>query len=416
MKKFILPLTIVFATFASHASAEPHGPLILTLGERHLLKAASPRIWIADPKILRAEWVGSGFNLIPRQTGSVDVQLGGIHRRVLIWTPSAKRTLEPLREITEKIPGLKVERGERGPVLLGRLYRLKDLNRIIEHLPADAHWENASQHDPGDLQSWLATRLRETGHEAHPIVRFPFAHVRLKTKNPSLERTLRRLGLAVQEDASSIKTEPVVRVEIAVAEVRKSSQQTLGLSPTTSYTAKVLPTGSWESSGFDLAFNAFESEGHGRILARPNLICRSGAEAEFLAGGEFPIKLLNERVNDVVWKKYGISLKVRPLADASGRISLQLSTEISTIDTTLTVDQIPAMLTNRVSSHFDLLGPRTIALSGLLRSEDHASKSGIWGLSSVPILGALFSSRDWKKFQSELVIFVRPEILKEGTP
>ena len=95
-------------------------------------------------------------------------------------------------------------------------------------------------------------------------------------------------------------------------------------------------------------------------------------------------------------------------------MSLSIDTEITTLDPGMAVDNIPGLLTNRVSSHFDLTRPQTIALSGLLKSEDGESSSGLPFLSRLPVLGALFSSKDFREHRSELVIFVRPMILQEG--
>lgn len=416
MKTAKLLIMVVFLSICRSALAQTE-PLIIGLGEKARIKSSAARIWIADPKILKAEWDGRGFVLSPKKTGAVDIRLAGELRKVFVWTPSAMRTRPVLEKIISKMPGLSVIPGERASILKGTLYRLKDLEQIVSALPLDSHWELQAEHDHEVLSAWIAQQTRAAGQGAHPLLRFPFLHTRIKGKNLSLEKTLNRLGVAVLEDSDAVVSAPVVRVEIAVAEVRKDNAAALGISPSGgAYQATLLPTGKWEASPFSLSFNAFESEGHARILARPNLICRSGAEAEFLAGGEFPIKLLNERINDVVWKRYGIILKVKPLADRTGRISLKLETEISTIDPSTEADGLPAMLTNRVSSHFDLIGPRTIALSGLLRHEESLSKNGIFGLSSIPILGTLFSSRAWKEKRSELVIFVRPEIISEGTP
>jgi pilus assembly protein CpaC len=123
---------------------------------------------------------------------------------------------------------------------------------------------------------------------------------------------------------------------------------------------------------------------------------------------------MNYKAQDVVWKRYGILLRVKPRADAAGRLSISLETEVSTLDKSMAVDGIPAILTNRVSSHFDLTKPQTIALSGLLKNEDGNSTEGVPLLSRLPIIGALFSSKDFRENRSELIIFVRPSILKEG--
>lgn len=104
-------------------------------------------------------------------------------------------------------------------------------------------------------------------------------------------------------------------------------------------------------------------------------------------------------------------LKVKPLADASGAISLDIETEVSIIDSANAIDGIPAMKTNRVHSHFDLTGRKTVALSGLLRDDMNLGHDGVAGLASLPIIGALFRSRSYQQQKSELVIFVTPEVV-----
>ena len=129
-----------------------------------------------------------------------------------------------------------------------------------------------------------------------------------------------------------------------------------------------------------------------------------------MAGGEFPIKLTSFGSSGVTWKNYGVLLKVKPLADSTGRMSIEIETEVSALDDANKVDGIPGLLTNRMKTHFDLSTSRTIALSGLIKNDLSRQTSGLPGLSSIPILGSLFSSTDFKDNQSELVIFVTPAV------
>ena len=103
-------------------------------------------------------------------------------------------------------------------------------------------------------------------------------------------------------------------------------------------------------------------------------------------------------------------LNVKPQADFQGAISLEVETEISILDTSSAVNGIPALKVNTVRSHLDLPGKRTVALSGLLRIESGENSEGLPFLSRIPILGRLFSSRNFQKHRSELVVFVTPEI------
>lgn len=164
-----------------------------------------------------------------------------------------------------------------------------------------------------------------------------------------------------------------------------------------------------------VALKALESKGLGKVLASPTLNCRSGAEAEFHAGGEFPIRLTGFRRQAVEWKKHGVVLKVKPEADSLGAIKLSIDSEISLIDNSQLVDGLPALKINRVSSHFDLKESNTIALSGLIQESWSRGQSGLFGLSQIPVLGALFRSHDFLNYKSELIIFVTPEVVDTET-
>jgi pilus assembly protein CpaC len=106
-----------------------------------------------------------------------------------------------------------------------------------------------------------------------------------------------------------------------------------------------------------------------------------------------------------------VLLKIKPLVDGDGRMSIALETEVSMIDQSQVVDGIPGLLTNRIQSHFDLERSETIALSGLIKKEWGKSRSGLPALSNIPILGLLFSSEDYRENRTELVVFVTPKVV-----
>lgn len=82
------------------------------------------------------------------------------------------------------------------------------------------------------------------------------------------------------------------------------------------------------------------------------------------------------------------------------------------LDPSHSIDGIPGLLSNRIESHFDLKKSRTIALSGLLKNEWFHNSAGLPWLSQIPILGYLFSSKEYKNNETELVIFVTPEVIQ----
>lgn len=219
------------------------------------------------------------------------------------------------------------------------------------------------------------------------------------------------LGVQIESSPGLIELEPMVRTQIVIAEVRRERIRQLGVSWPSVAQAAVVPALRMSTSELLVGLQAMEKEGEGRILAMPTLLCRSGGEAKFSAGGEVPIKLTSLRTAQVEWKKYGIQLQVQPKADRMKRMKFQLSTEISTLDETTQVENIKGMLVNRIETQFNLNGPQTIVLSGLIKREEGSFTNGIPLLKSIPVLGSLFSSEDYRKHLSELLIFVSPEVV-----
>jgi pilus assembly protein CpaC len=223
------------------------------------------------------------------------------------------------------------------------------------------------------------------------------------------------MGISVLIAADSLELLPVIRVDITVVEMSKDASRTIGIQWPESAQFQVLPDRITTSDSLQATLYAMESRGEVKMLASPNLICRSGKEAEFLAGGEVPIKVSNYKVHEVIWRKYGVLLKIKPVADSTGRISLSIETEVSSLSD-LSPDGTPSIKTNRVSSQFDLSHPRVVALSGLLKESERNKADGVAFLSKIPILGSLFSSQNFQSNKSELVIFVHPRLMDQVSP
>lgn len=388
----------------------------LVLGDEWSVRA--PRVWVGSEGVLSVRPGGAGVVIKGRKVGVTDLKLGDRSLVVRIVRPGAVRLFDVLSERSRSRVGLETDWNGTVPAVTGRLHRVDDYLKLADKLPA-GEWEFRAE-VPERLRDGLENALKaRLGPEA-PVAPLLYEETPVSLFNGTAEAAARwegklaSWGLKLRRDDGAVEIAPVVRVEIAVAEIRRARAKNLGVRWPDAISGQILPDGAWVREGLPFNAQAFESEGLGRLLARPNLLCRSGKEAEFMAGGEFPIKTFNYLKQDVVWKKYGILLKVKPKADASGRIALAVETEVSSIDPSRTVEGIPGMLTNRVASHFDLSRPRTVILSGLLKNDESTSREGLLGLSALPILGPLFGSREWKENRTELVIFVRPAIVKDG--
>lgn len=165
------------------------------------------------------------------------------------------------------------------------------------------------------------------------------------------------------------------------------------------------------------------SEGAFRELAEPNLIAMDGQQASFLAGGEFPVPVLqnaNSNGITIVWKEYGIRLNFKPTIIDEDHIRLELEPEVSTIDFTNGVRfngfVIPALRTRRAKTGVELRDGQSFALAGLLDNTETKTFSRIPIVSDIPVIGALFKSKSFEKKETELMFIVTAQMVKPVNP
>jgi pilus assembly protein CpaC len=188
-------------------------------------------------------------------------------------------------------------------------------------------------------------------------------------------------------------------------------------------------TGTWKNVNATL--RAMERAGVIRTLAEPNLTAISGEVANFVAGGEFPIPagftcdpVSRNCQYQIQWKKFGVSLNFTPVVLAEGRISLRVMTEVSELstDNQLTLVQtlgtatgtltIPSIKTRRAETTVEMPSGGSLAMAGMISEQTKQQINGLPGLMQLPVLGALFKSRDFINKQTELMIMVTPYVVR----
>lgn len=158
-----------------------------------------------------------------------------------------------------------------------------------------------------------------------------------------------------------------------------------------------------------------------RVLAEPNLVALNGQQAEFLAGGEFPIPIAqgNGAVG-VEYKDYGIILTFVPTIIGRQKIRLLVGTEVSALDSSVSVAltgfSVPGLTKRRAGTTIELASGSTIAIAGLLSEEIRGLSQKIPALGDIPVIGALFSSVDYQRSLTELVVLVTPELVGAMNP
>jgi pilus assembly protein CpaC len=173
---------------------------------------------------------------------------------------------------------------------------------------------------------------------------------------------------------------------------------------------------------------AMERAGVIRTLAEPTLTAISGENAYFLAGGEFPIPgnyvcdpTTHVCTVQVQFKKFGVGLNFTPVVLGEGRISLKVMSEVSELssENSLTLVQnnnlpitIPSIKTRRAETTLEIPSGGTMAMAGMIQEQTKQQIEGVPGLMQLPILGALFKSRDYVNRQTELVVLVTPYVVR----
>lgn len=292
---------------------------------------------------------------------------------------------------------------------------------------------------------------------------FPKDDIRLSQANGSvvLSGTVADPATAAQADSvvqaagfktvnmlgSPVKSATQVQLQIRVAEVNKNRMRDLGAS----FAYQGSPgAGGFISGGgpgslsdivggvlsgtFSSAANVFlmggntlqiiramQQNGTLRALAEPNLIAMDGQVASFLAGGEFPIPVIQGGGNGnnsvtIVFKEYGVRLNFKPTIIDEDHIRLELEPEVSTIDFANGVRfqgfVVPALRTRRARTGVELRDGQSFALAGLLDNSETRNLSKVPVVGDIPIIGNLFKSTQFQKNETELVFIVTADLVK----
>ncbi len=152
--------------------------------------------------------------------------------------------------------------------------------------------------------------------------------------------------------------------------------------------------------------------GDARIVASPKLSAKSGEEATFHVGGEFPIPVVDQFGRpSVQFKDYGVVLEILPIVDSNNVINTRVNSELSSIDFATQVNDIPGVTTRKTDTIVNLNNGDTLVISGLALIETSNSVSKLPGLGDIPLVGGLFRSTDKNVDSKELVVFVTPYII-----
>lgn len=237
-----------------------------------------------------------------------------------------------------------------------------------------------------------------------------------------------------------VKTGQQVMLRVRVGEIRRTALKKIGVSlqgvkasgnllfPFATGSGIGAPGtvgGAFGSAGVNLNTNSFdlsatldmlEQNGLFKVLAEPNLVAISGEKAEFLAGGQFPVPIVQqERTISVDYKTFGVEVEFTPMVLSQNRVRLMVEPEVSELSDEAAIKfagySVPSITSRRAKTTVELAPGESFMIAGLMKDDMRSTISQIPGLSEIPILSALFRSTAYQRNETELVIAVTPYLV-----
>lgn len=221
-----------------------------------------------------------------------------------------------------------------------------------------------------------------------------------------------------------------VMLQVSVAEVSRDTMKQLGINLSGSLSVgtfnaglgsvQAAPTlGNGVSAGFTAGnvsitaqLRALEQRGSLRMLAEPILTAMSGQPADFLVGGQIPVLSgVKDGERTYELKDFGVKLEFTPTVKSNGTIAMQIKTEVSELSEsgfTIGNETVPGFNNRKASTSVELRPGETMAIAGMIQDKLRQQISGLPGFSNIPILGAMFRSRQYQRNQTELAIIITP--------
>ncbi|MFC1761629.1 type II and III secretion system protein family protein [Planctomycetota bacterium] len=389
----------------------------LVAGQSVIVQAPWPavRVAVTDPKIANVQV------LTPEQVLVQGLQVG--RTDLILWNETEQQTWQ--RKVVVKLDVARISQTLQEMFPTGEL-TISDSQNVLLVKGLLRKSEQADQ---------LRRFLDSTGLTYVDMTGVAGVHqVQLEVRVAEVSRqSLRSMGInwfATGSDAfigqrlgSASGGAAVPSIDVGVpAGTPVSSGVPFAFNQTTGATPLVSIIGAFPGSDFEFFLQALAENQYLRLLANPTLVAMSGEQADFLAGGEFPIPVTQgggggtSNAVTVEYKEYGVRLSFRPVVLGDGTIRLETRQEVSDItDTGAVVIQgfeVPALIVRRAEAVLELKSGQSFAMAGLLERNGASIVSKIPGLGDIPVLGPLFRSTRYREKETELVIMITASLVE----
>ena len=370
------------------------------------------RVAVGNGKIVGVTTLPTQIVLIGTGTGTTDMVLwtrtGQVIPYHLFLTPyDNQQTYDQIHAVLDPIPGLRIENADGRVVLSGNLN------------PEEAHTvAQIAKSFPGTIDMVRANTVDMKRMVYLDVQVIDFKKTALRNLGIQWQNSMEGPSYGVVGDFVGNNTFRLGDVSQGGGANTLNGLVNGQPGPLTGLPIQVNPFQNYLGivSSLTSSINLAVQDGTAYILANPQLSTRSGGVASFLAGGEIPIPISSALgQTTVLYKKYGVMLKIRPEADRFGNILTNIDTEVSQLDPTVTIDGYPGFLTRKTSTLVNVHSGQTIVLSGLVHSLGSTTLNKFPWLGDIPILGWLFKSHNFQASRSELVIFVTPVVFNPAS-
>lgn len=405
MKKRIgLLLAAAMLSFGSACAAEP---VEVSLNESKYMAASGiTRLAVGNPAIADVQLLSSGdFLLVGKKAGTTSL---------IVWSDGGRRT-----EYTVYVAGN--DRGMASAIQDAIGYPKVHVQMMKDRVMLRGKVENQYEHDTALKIAGLYTGGDGSGvidllEMEHPSqIRLEAQIIEINsdyTKNLGIQYWSQTPGSNSSSGSSS--DNPNNNITVGTAGLFYGGED---FSSTRKH-------GGWLGShvaNVNVTLQALINEGKARILSRPSITTMSGKTANILIGGRIPIPVSDGNGNvSIDWHEYGVKLKIEPVVDSEDKITSKVHAEVSTLDYShgVKIDSfsVPGIATREAESEVNVRSGMTMAIGGLINSEDAKIVSKIPLLGDLPIIGRFFRHTSNTRDKREVIILITPTLVADDTP
>lgn len=405
MKKRIgFLLAAAMLSFGSACAAEP---VEVSLNESKYMAASGiTRLAVGNPAIADVQLLSSGdFLLVGKKAGTTSL---------IVWSDGGRRT-----EYTVYVAGN--DRGMASAIQDAIGYPKVHVQMIEDRVMLRGKVENQYEHDTALKIAGLYTGGDGSGvidllEMEHPSqIRLEAQIIEINsdyTKNLGIQYWSQTPGS--NSNSGSSTGNPNNNITVGTAGLFYGGED---FSSTRKH-------GGWLGShvaNVNVTLQALINEGKARILSRPSITTMSGKTANILIGGRIPIPVSDGNGNvSIDWHEYGVKLKIDPVVDSEDKITSKVHAEVSTLDYShgVKIDSfsVPGIATREAESEVNVRSGMTMAIGGLINSEDAKIVSKIPLLGDLPIIGRFFRHTSNTRDKREVIILITPTLVADDTP